>query len=59
MSIYPKCYICGKEERLKYIEFIEYVCSKDYNRIVKFLDKIKIRKTRYKDAEAWKGAHKL
>jgi len=59
MRIYPKCFFCGSEEPLKYINFEEFVCDKDYKRIMKFLDKIKIRKTRYKNAEAWKGAHKL
>jgi len=59
MTYLPKCYLCGSEEKLKYIEFIEFVCPKDYKRITKFLDKIKTRRTRYKSIEAWKGGHNL
>jgi len=54
-----KCYLCGKEEKLKYIEFIEWLCEKDYARVVKFLDRLKTRKTRYKSFEAFIGGHKL
>jgi len=59
MRIYPKCYLCGEETKLKYIAFEEYVCKKDYDKITKFLNKIKKRKTRYKSVETWKRAHGL
>ncbi len=54
-----RCYICSNETELNYVDFNEWVCKKDYDRITKFLNKIKNRKTRYKSAETWKGAHGL
>ena len=56
---YPKCYLCGNEEELKYISLSEWACPKDYARIERFLAKLKKRKTRYTSAVAFAGAHKL
>ena len=41
-----KCYMCGIEDNLYYIDFSEFVCLKDKARIDKFLSKIKTKRTR-------------
>lgn len=56
---YAKCYLCGEETELKYISLSEWVCPKDYDRITRFITKLKKRKTRYSSAKAFAGAHKL
>jgi hypothetical protein len=54
-----KCYLCGKEEELYFIEFNEWVCKKDRERFNKFFDRLKHKKTRSASVSAYKGLHKL
>ena len=54
-----KCYLCREEAQLRYVHFEEFVCEKDYDKFMKFVKKLKCRKTRYKDINAWKGGHNL
>jgi len=58
-TVFSRCYLCGKEEPLEYVEFAEYVCPKDKVRIDKFLSKLRTRRTRYHSVEAFVNAHKL
>ena len=41
-----KCYICNNEDQLYYVEFQEFVCKKDKERIDKFFSKLKTKHTR-------------
>ena len=54
-----KCYLCGEDTECRLIEFVEWVCEKDYNRVMKFFDKLKSKRTRYKGAQEWVGSHHL
>lgn len=52
-----KCYLCGNEEQLEYVDFAEWVCEKDKIRIEKFFKKLKARRTRYQSPKTWLGGH--
>jgi len=52
-----KCYMCGKEEILEYVDFCEWVCPKDKARIDKFFAKLKTRRTRWQSPKTWLGGH--
>ena len=61
MTIKPmaNCFLCGEEAELKYIEFAEWVCDKDYDKIMRFLSRAKKRKSRYSSPKTFCGAHNL
>lgn len=54
-----KCFFCGLMEKLYYNQINEWLCKKCHDKINKTVDKLKQGYTRYKDVDAWKGAHKL
>ena len=57
-----RCFVCGEETILEHIEFEEWTCSKDRQKILKYIMKLKNRAnkhTRYKDAKSFIAGHKL
>jgi hypothetical protein len=45
-DVQAKCYLCGSEEILYYTYFVEFLCKKDRERVMKLIDKLKKRRTR-------------
>ena len=54
-----KCNLCGKEERLRFVEIAMWLCEKDRDRVLKFVKRLKSARTRYPSVKSWLHKYKL
>ena len=54
-----KCNLCGKEERLRFVEIAMWLCEKDRDRVLKFVKRLKSARTRFNNVGSWLSSHNL